>query len=70
MNRIVVDTTTLDKLISCKEPVVICTATGQMVGIFEPNSSLVPHIDETELDRRMLEEDFSTAEVLQYLETL
>jgi len=72
MDRITVDSPLLKKLANCKEAVAVCDEFGHMVGVFEPAAFFGPQIDEAEMERRSLEvgEDYSTAEVLTYLESL
>ena len=69
MTKVTLDTILLAKLNNLTHPVELCDESGRLVGQFIPNL-LEPRLDENELERREREPDFSTAEVLAYLEKL
>jgi hypothetical protein len=77
MTRIVVDAELRQKLHDFKEELEFCDGEGKVVGRLVPaNGTLAnmyeePPISEEELDRRMQEQpEYTTAEVLAYLEKL
>lgn len=76
MTRIIVDPQTRTKLLNLTEPLDLCDESGKLLGVFTPLSELEaaerarPPITDEELARRLSEPDYSTAEVLAYLQKL
>ena len=71
MGKIMVDSRTAGKYFWAPEPVQVFDESGRMIGIFHPMASLEPTIDRAEIERRKLDsEEFTTTEVLEYLERL
>lgn len=76
MSRIIVDIQTRSKLLNLTQPLDLCDESGRLLGVFTPLSDLEaaerarPPITEEELARRLHEPDYSTQEVLAYLEKL
>jgi hypothetical protein len=74
MTKVILDATLRGKLLDLNQPLELLDESGRLLGRFIPTSTLgecnEPQLDETELARRETEPDFSTAEVLAYLEKL
>ena len=76
MSRVLVNEALRSLLHNLSEPLELCDESGQVLGRFLPTGELaehkpyVPSISEEELQRREQEPDYSTAEVLAYLEKL
>lgn len=72
MDQIILDFAAFNKLAGCTGPAAICDESGRVAGVFQPGARLGPEVDEAELDRRMQMEsdEFTTTELLQYLESL
>ncbi|HVS39095.1 MAG TPA: hypothetical protein VMS17_26285 [Gemmataceae bacterium] len=77
MTQIIVDASLREKLHHLSEPLELCDESGNVLATVTPipNPSGVrgwepPPLSEEELQRREQEEDYSTAEVLAYLEKL
>jgi hypothetical protein len=76
MTKVFLDPSLRSKLHNLSEPLEFCDETGRVVGRFLPSPEIIlgspsgPSASEEELERREKEPDFSTAEVLAYLETL
>jgi hypothetical protein len=76
MTRVILDEAMKKKLYDLQQPLEICDTTGKVLGRFTPadepptNRPREPQLSEEELVRREQEPDFSTEEVLAYLEKL
>lgn len=76
MTQILVDATLRSRLYDLKQPLELCDDSGKVLArlIPVPDPSqyelIEPHISDEELQRRRQEPDFSTAELLAYLEKL
>ena len=76
MTRIIVDAAMRSKLGELRESVELCDESGHVLARVVPALNeadferWAPEISREELDRRMQEPDFSTAEVLAFLEKL
>jgi hypothetical protein len=76
MTRIALDAVLRSKLRDLSEPLEFCDESGRVVGRYLPAPEIVlknlsgPSLSDKELQRRELEPDYSTAEVLAYLEKL
>jgi hypothetical protein len=76
MTRIIVDPQTRNKLLNLAEPLDLCDESGKLLGVFTPLSELEaaerarPPISDEELAKRLDEPDYSTEEVLAYLQKL
>jgi hypothetical protein len=76
MTRIIVDADMRVKLFGLMQPLELCDQSGQVLGRYIPAinpyrmESAQPQISEEELQRRESEPEFTTAEVLAYLEKL
>jgi hypothetical protein len=76
MTRVVLDAHTCDKLLRLAQPLDLCDESGKVLGIFTPLSEREvaerarPPIGVEELERRRAEPDYSTDEVIAYLENL
>jgi hypothetical protein len=77
MTQITLDATLAGKLQDLTQAVELCDPSGRVLGQFTPaaippggNGRKEPHLSEEELQRREQEPDYSTAEVLAYLENL
>ena len=69
MDRVTLDDSILSQFPG--KPFEICDQSGRVVGVFQPAMTLQLELDEAEFERRMQEdEEFTTEEVLQYLERL
>ena len=75
MTRIVVNETLRSLLPDLSRPVEFCDEKGQVLGRFPPETPVFigrepPPLSEEELNRRLAEPTYTTAEVLAYLESL
>jgi hypothetical protein len=75
MTRIVVNETLRGLLPDLSRPVMFCDEKGQILGRFLPETPVFigrepPPLSKEELDRRLAEPTYTTAEVLAYLESL
>jgi hypothetical protein len=76
MTQILVDAVLRSRLHDLKQPLELCDESGKvlarMIPVPDPSQyePIEPHINAEELQRRRQEPDFSTAEVLTYLEKL
>lgn len=76
MTRVVLDAEMRDKLLGLAQPLDLCDERGKVLGIFTPLTDREvaerarPPITAEELARRRSEPDYSTDEVLDYLENL
>ena len=76
MTRVIVDEATLKKLLGLREPLELCEPSGKVLGQFTPTTdpfksrAAQPELAEEELHRREQEPEFSTEQVLAYLEKL
>jgi hypothetical protein len=76
MTQIILDAATLSKLNNLREPAELCDETGkvraQLFPVFDPSEwePVGPDLSDEEIERRLQEPDYSTAEVLAYLESL
>jgi hypothetical protein len=76
MTKVVLDEDLRRKLLDLRQPLELCDDAGKVVGRFIPilgpsgTGPVGPQLSEEELQRREQEPDYSTAEVLAYLEKL
>lgn len=76
MTRIILDADMRSKLLGVMQPLELCDEEGQILGRLIPAidtskiKGVEPQISEEELQRRESEPEFTTAEVLAYLEKL
>jgi hypothetical protein len=73
MSRVTIDDETLKKLSGPGKTTLLCDSKGNVVGMLAPNRELQlqPQISEEEFQRRLREgRTYTTAEVLEYLESL
>lgn len=76
MTRVIVDASLKSKLHNLTEVLELCDESGHILGRFTPEVDSTaceryePQLSEEELERRRLEPDYSTAEVLAFLEKL
>jgi hypothetical protein len=76
MTQIIVDSALLSKLRGLTQPLELCDSSGhvlaRLVPVLDPSQFDVvePPLSADELERRRQEPDYSTAEVLSYLEKL
>jgi hypothetical protein len=71
--RVYLDETLRTKLFNLQQPLEFCDATGNVVGWFtpvKPGPMPEPLLNEEDLQQREQEPDYSTVEVLAYLEKL
>ena len=76
MTRVVLDAHMCEKLLGLGQPADLCDESGRVVGVFMPLTEREaanrarPPITAEELQRRRTEPDYSTDEVIAYLENL
>ena len=76
MTRIILDDATTKKLLDLRQPLELCDASGKVMGHFTPTADrsepaqVQPELSDAELRRREQEPEFSTEQVLAYLEGL
>jgi hypothetical protein len=76
MTKVMIDATTRSKLLDLTQPMEFCDESGRLLGRFTPfnesssEKGIEPQLTEEELQRREQEPDYSTAEMLAYLEKL
>ena len=76
MNQVILDATLRSKLHQLNQPLELCDESGRVLARLVPvwdqeqYEAVVPPLSVEELQRRRQEEDYSTAEVLAYLEKL
>ncbi len=73
MSKLILPPTLEEQFQHLTQPVEVCDGSGRVLGRFTPNGvgdTRQPQISEEELKRRQSEPEFSTEEVLAYLEKL
>ena len=76
MTQIILDAGLRSKLLDLRQPLELCDESGTVLARLVPvldqsqYEAVEPHISPEELQRRREEPDYSTAEVLAYLENL
>jgi hypothetical protein len=76
MTRIVLDASVVGQFTALSDPAELCDESGRVLGRFlplvasSPGFAAQPQLGEAELQRREQEPDYSTADVLAYLEKL